>query len=117
MTKVYNLSSYERLSTKAIAVIDVSWVEDKIYEINRINTPQLYRGGGVASRLLKQVLERADHHGLTLRLVIKPSGSLDYDQLEAWYERHGFVKQDSGWYLRYPQISETSLSTHFKGSK
>lgn len=59
--------------------------------LTRINVPREHRGKGHARALLKRILDDADNEGVTLWLEISPSDGLDYDQLEAWYRRRGFV--------------------------
>ena len=49
-----------------------------------------HRGRGIARKLLAEILADADANGVTLWLEISPSDGLDYDQLKAWYKRHGF---------------------------
>ena len=70
--------------------------------MTRINVPRQHRGQGHGSALLKRVCEEADKDQVTLFLEVLPSGPLDYDQLVAWYERHGF-KYHRGIYRRRPQ--------------
>lgn len=59
--------------------------------LTRINVPRMHRGNGVARRLMQQVLRDADAERVTIYLHISPSDGLDFEQLEAWYERCGFV--------------------------
>ena len=73
-----------------IAVLDITEVEEGIYEINRINVPPMHRGKGYGSKLLQMVMDDADKHMMVLRLSILPSGPLGYMELVAWYRRHGF---------------------------
>ena len=94
---------YRKLGAASLAVLDVSHVELNLYEVNRINVPPKFRGSGIARDLAKSMIEWADSEMNTLRLVINPSGDMDFDQLEAWYERLGFHKQDTGWYIRPPR--------------
>ena len=65
--------------------------------ISRINVPRENRGKGYGSQLLRQVLDIADQEKIRLYLEIAPSDGLNYEQLEAWYKRYGFV-----WHPRYP---------------
>lgn len=69
--------------------------------LTRINVPKAARGRGHARRLLDRILEDADHFRVTLFLEISPSDGLDFDQLEAWYMRHGFERYDD-YYRRRP---------------
>ena len=74
------------------------------FEINRINVPLAYRGQGIASMLLNEILADADKDKWVLYLIISPSDGLDYNQLKEWYCRHGF-KHDinhSGYFIRQP---------------
>ena len=93
------------------AVADVSefigddGIEPDVWIINRINVPAKHRGLGYGQELLRQILEDADFEGVTLRLEINPYGDLNYHQLREWYERHGFIEMEDGWFERQPEIS------------
>jgi len=89
------------------AVADLSMVDEKVWELNRINVPESSRGLGHGSRLLRKVTGEADQEGVTLVLGVYPSGSLDYDALVSWYERNGFAFEPGAteWdsqMIRYP---------------
>ena len=73
------------------AIANVSQNPDGTWDLNRINVPAKYRGVGVGSALLIEVLGSADAEGIDLYLDLNPYGALNYEQLEAWYARHGFV--------------------------
>jgi len=76
-------------------VCDLSIVHVGSYEVNRINTPPAHRGKGHASRLMREVvLPEADAEGARLRLMILPTGNLDWQSLAAWYYRLGFRPKD-----------------------
>lgn len=92
---------YKRHGAK-IAVVDLSKVEPRVYEVNRINVPEAWRGAGVARELMAEVLRDADSEGVTLRLLVNPYGDMDQDALIAWYERLGFSHHASGYMVRTP---------------
>lgn len=72
--------------------------------ISRINVPMPARGLGVGTKLLRQILDDADAERVTLVLGPSPSDGLDFDQLVAWYQRHGFSWTRSGAMMeRLPQ--------------
>lgn len=53
------------------------------------------RGRGYGTELLKQVLTDADKEGVVITLSVSSDDSpkaLSNDQLQAWYERHGFYQ-------------------------
>lgn len=81
---------YEKIGGIALAVLDNCDYYGSGRIITRINTPAKHRGQGIAGRLLRQIIVDADALGIDLWLEIAPSDGLDYDQLRAWYERHGF---------------------------
>jgi predicted GNAT family N-acyltransferase len=83
------------------AIADICEYYDLGWIITRINVPQQARGRGHARELLKQILEEADATQTTLWLEISPSDGLNYDELEAWYKRHGF-RNVGGIYRRRP---------------
>lgn len=58
--------------------------------ITRINVPLEHRHKGYAHELLQQILDDADKEHINLYLEISPSDGLTYQELEAWYMRHGF---------------------------
>lgn len=60
--------------------------------ITRINVPQKDRGKRFGTQLLNMILEDADKGSVTLFLEIGSSDGLSTEQLEAWYERHGFSR-------------------------
>lgn len=68
--------------------------------ITRISVLPPHRGKGIGRRLLQEILHDADAEGITLALEIQPSGGLDYDELAAWYSRHGFVDRGGIWFRR-----------------
>lgn len=68
--------------------------------ITRINIPAAYRGQGYGTQLLRSITQAADEAGVDLSLEIMPSGPLDYDDLEAWYKRHGFTQIGDNIYYR-----------------
>jgi GNAT superfamily N-acetyltransferase len=64
------------------------------------------RGQGHAGRLLQRVLEDADREGVAVCLSLDPDGSLgslDRDQLAAFYQRRGFAFVAEGAMRREPQ--------------
>lgn len=58
--------------------------------LTRINVPEISRGLGVGSKLLKLMLKDADSFRRIVWLEILSSGPLNEDALVAWYERNGF---------------------------
>jgi len=85
-----------------IAVLDCCAYEDG-YMIHRINVPQKHSRRGHGSKLLHQVVTDADKEGAKLYLGILASGEMEYDDLERWYEKNGFVSvSDEGMYIREP---------------
>lgn len=81
---------FEQLSDTRISIADICEYENLGWIITRINVPAEFRGTGAGTRLLKQITDDADEHGVTLWLEISPSDGLNYEELEAWYKRHGF---------------------------
>lgn len=81
-----------KLSATKIAIADLASPGDVFpgWTITRINVPWEYRGQGYGTKILNMILEEADQEGVDLYLVASSSGSMDDDELEAWYRRHGF---------------------------
>jgi ribosomal protein S18 acetylase RimI-like enzyme len=73
------------------------------WTITRINVPAPHRGKGHGSTMLKRILADADAKQATLYLEVSPSDGLDYEELFAWYTRHGFKRVRSGYLRRLPR--------------
>jgi predicted GNAT family N-acyltransferase len=86
----------------SIAILDLSKVRGRVYEVNRVNVPTRYRGRGYGRQLLKEVCSEADRFDTLLRLVPMESGGLTAAQLEAWYSRHGFRQHENVYFYREP---------------
>lgn len=82
---------YRKLDGLSLAVLDNCDYYGDGRIITRINVPKKYRGQGHGTALLKECIADADKEGITLWLEIAESGGLSYDELEAWYKRHGFT--------------------------
>lgn len=65
------------------------------FVIHGIGLPTELRGGGIGSRLLGEIVEAADRHGVTLHVepALTRDGVLDLRVAE-WYGRAGFVWND-----------------------
>lgn len=77
------------LSSTRIAIADLMEYNDGML-LTRINVPKTFRGKGIGSKLLKQIIDEADKEKVKLYLTISPSDGLDFEQLEKWYYRFGF---------------------------
>lgn len=97
------------------AIADLCDYYNKGMYIMRITVPPASRGKGVARRLLQTIIEDADKENVTLYLEIAQSDGLNYDQLEAWYERAGFSQNRSmGFFVRkphYASVDHTIVNT------
>ena len=85
----------------AAAIADlVRWPNEnsKNYIVTRINVMERYRGLGLGSQILKEILDDADKEGVVLFIEPSASGGLSQKELEEWYERHGFTW--GAWHLR-----------------
>jgi ribosomal protein S18 acetylase RimI-like enzyme len=91
-----------KLSVMNIAIADLCDYYNRGMIITRINVPAAYRGQGHARKLLSQITADADAEHIRLWLEIQASDGLNYDQLQAWYERNGF-KYKRGIYQRSPR--------------
>jgi ribosomal protein S18 acetylase RimI-like enzyme len=84
---------YRKCGKTRVAVLDCTHKNGaEVAYIPRINTPRPYQGKGIASELLRECVADADKESIILQLEIVPSGTLSYDDLRAWYERHGFSR-------------------------
>lgn len=97
-------SSYSKLcSPTKLAIVDLSQMGPTLWEINRVNVPEQFRRQGIANELMRRVLADADREAATLRLVINAYGDMSWEALLDWYQRLGFVKDNSGFLVREPQ--------------
>jgi hypothetical protein len=78
------------------------------WHVNRINVPVTERGKGIGHSMLKWILKDADTEGVQLCLHPQPSDGLTFDELVSWYERHGFVDDESNpcRFIRTAQVTE-----------
>lgn len=83
-------SYYLKLDDVSLAVVDTTDYYGHGVIITRVNVPRKHRGQGVGTKILKMLLADADKHGVTLWLEISASDGLTWEQLEAWYKKHGF---------------------------
>lgn len=76
---------------RGLAILDYTeyYAPDAWY-ITRINVPCAHRGKNLGTQLLNAFLKEADEYKKTVWLEIQPSDGLSYNELEAWYLRHGF---------------------------
>lgn len=90
------------VDTTSRSIVDLCDYYGKGLIITRVNVPHERRGQGHGRALMQRVCAAADATRTTLYLEILPSGGLDYDQLEAWYSRLGFIHH-LGIYRRRPR--------------
>jgi ribosomal protein S18 acetylase RimI-like enzyme len=91
------------LDRETRAIADLYPDEPGTWVITRINVPEPYRGQGLGSRLLDQILTDADTSGVALLLQPSPSGGLALGPLVQWYRRRGFVWVDYLFMRRDPR--------------
>lgn len=71
------------------------WFDPLHWVLTDITVPFAHQGHGVGSRLLSMVIKHADDRQIDICLSIQPeSGWMNYNELEAWYGRYGFVWTD-----------------------
>lgn len=90
---------YVLLSPVKIAVLNASPLQDGLY-LNRVNVPRKHRGRGIGSALMQAFLESARKTKI-LRIIVEPGGydAADQERRVRWYEKHGFVKHEEGYYV------------------
>jgi hypothetical protein len=68
-------------------------MRDGIRELTKLETPVEHRKNGDATALLHAICDEADTQRLVLLLHVEPFGDADMgsSQLEAWYEKFGFM--------------------------
>lgn len=101
----------KKIGAKKVAVLTLQrcpYMRDAFF-IQRINVIRRFRGQGIGTELLQRVVEDADYEEVKLTLTINPfsDADLNYDQLQSWYERYGFVEtaieDDQGFFVREPE--------------
>lgn len=101
MKTIYIIRSPDGYLAAAIAVVvkmPIDSTRREYYVITRINVMEQFRGQGLGTKILEEILKDADDEGVILFLEPQASGGLSQKKLEAWYERHGF---DYGtWHMR-----------------
>lgn len=68
------------------------WILHNVYSTSR--------GKGEATKLMEMICEWADTRGIKLRILVNaygPHPTLTNDQLERWYSKFGFVRDDNGY--------------------
>jgi GNAT superfamily N-acetyltransferase len=93
---------------QGIVVFEIkNWSEG--IALSLIKTPPEYRGKGLASRALKELLAFADKHGVPVTGSVAPQEdegqTLSKAQLKAWYGRHGFKNKRVDQIYRPPVAS------------
>lgn len=66
-----------------------------IYYFNRLIVPQPLRGKGVATLLMKKLIEILDIEKIILICEVNPYGDLNEEQLFKFYKKYGFVDDES----------------------
>lgn len=86
------------LSPISIAILNASPFKDGLY-LNRVNVPKHYLGRGIGSALMQAFLEAARTTNFKY-VIVEPGGyeAADQDRRVRWYEKHGFIKQEKGYY-------------------
>lgn len=77
--------------------------EDEV-ELSLIKVGRSFEGQGWGTKLLNQVMELADKHGVALNIEIAPSGRMDEGALIAWCERNGFERTDGNIHSEGPSM-------------
>jgi GNAT superfamily N-acetyltransferase len=90
---LYGLPGYGKRATARV-ISRESWPLSTVeWLIMTIRVQPSRRGRGLGARLLRRICAAADSRGIVLRLYVeelRPTG-LCFDQLGAWYGRHGFT--------------------------
>lgn len=82
------------LDDRKIALAEISKLPDDTWYFNRIFVPVEYRGQGIATDLMKELIKLADESKITICCDINPYGDLNFDQLKVFYKKFGFVEDD-----------------------
>ena len=75
--------------------------------VHKVRVSPVYRGQGIATKIMELIMQHADESGITLLLEPLPADDMYMTEavLKKWYERLGFedVTQD------YPELNMTIL--------
>lgn len=87
------------LEKRRIAVLDSCAFRGGLY-LNRVNVPEDSRGQGIGSALLDKFIKSSRQAGHRF-VIVEPGGYNPHDQGRRvrFYEKHGFVRQEEGFYL------------------
>lgn len=95
LREIEGLGSRDPLNDRELILGDAIGVELDAWQgtLRLKHIRSLKPGLGVASRALRAITDVTDRLGVTMTLSVHPTGSggLGFEQLQAWYERHGFV--------------------------
>lgn len=81
------------------------WPDPLGWTLTDVAVPIKHQGKGFGRELMQRALAWADENDVTLCITIAPTGILDYEALEAWYQRLGFVYDELGILRRSPRAS------------
>lgn len=107
------------------AYAELEWSSGKDFCLTRIEVKPTFWGRGYARKLLDEILRDADAGQVTLYLEARPLkprsyGGLSYEELDAWYKRHGF-SEDTPWFTsrgwRESLLRQSWLVRHPRESK
>lgn len=85
--------------------VDIALHDDYLIELSLLIVPAEMRRHGLASAFVQKMCRRASEDGVTIELYSEPiDGALSWGDLNAFYERFGFVPTDDGmgYYIREP---------------
>lgn len=77
-----------------------SAIKDEWY-FNRLFVHPKYRNKKYGTKLLTELLKIVKEKNTVLHMDINPYGEMSYQQLEAFYLKHGFIKYNKGNYFTY----------------
>jgi hypothetical protein len=96
----------ERLPLILTELRKQKWDGKDVIWLSAIISPEK-QGTGMASTILKKITNMADKHDVEIWLSPKPFGNvpnqLSASKLKSWYKRYGWVNDDMGTMVRYPE--------------
>ncbi len=70
-----------------------------------LEVPEGMRGQGIATKVMKEVVNLSDYHNITLTLTPSDEFGSDYNRLKDFYSKFGFISLGSIM-IRRPDISK-----------
>ena len=106
-----NITIAIQLDVIYVALAEVSMVTSESWYFNRLSVPVKFRNQGIATQLMRKLIQVLDKNKITLICDINPYGDLDFNQLNKFYKQYGFVEHEEHHLIRYPKEDKNSIQS------